>query len=246
MKIVSLVPSITEALFDLGLTENEVAGRTKFCIHPQDKIKNVAIIGGTKNINIEKIKALQPDLILANKEENVKEQVEALMNDFKVTVTNIDTIEDNYYLLKNLGKLFGKEDRAQLFNLKIYDVLDQAKLEAPVKAAYLIWKNPYMTIGSDTFIHRIMSEIGFENIFKDKTRYPQITTEDLADADVIMLSSEPFPFKEKHIEELQVFYPDKKIIIVDGEAFSWYGTHIAKCENYFKELLTEIQQMQQS
>ncbi|MDR4953658.1 helical backbone metal receptor [Chryseobacterium sp. ES2] len=246
MKIVSLVPSITEALFDLGLTENEVVGRTKFCIHPQDKIKNVAIIGGTKNINIEKIKALQPDLILANKEENVKDQVEALMNDFKVTVTNIDTIEDNYYLLKNLGKLFGKEDRAQLFNLKIYDVLNQAKLEAPVKAAYLIWKNPYMTIGSDTFIHRILSEIGFENIFKDKTRYPQIITEDLADADVIMLSSEPFPFKEKHIEELQVFYPDKKIMIVDGEAFSWYGTHIAKCENYFKELLTEIHSMQQS
>ncbi|MDR6370548.1 ABC-type Fe3+-hydroxamate transport system substrate-binding protein [Chryseobacterium bernardetii] len=246
MKIVSLVPSITEALFDLGLTENEVVGRTKFCIHPQDKIKNVAVIGGTKNINIEKIKALQPDLILANKEENVKEQVEALMDDYKVMVTNIDTIEDNYYLLKNLGKLFGKEDRAQLFNLKIYDVLNQAKLETPIKAAYLIWKNPYMTIGSDTFIHRILTEIGFENIFKDKTRYPQITTEDLADADVIMLSSEPFPFKEKHIEELQVFYPDKKIMIVDGEAFSWYGTHIAKCENYFKELLTEIHSMQQS
>ncbi|WP_431608713.1 ABC transporter substrate-binding protein [Chryseobacterium sp. 'Rf worker isolate 10'] len=246
MKIVSLVPSITEALFDLGLTENEVVGRTKFCIHPQDKIKNVAVIGGTKNINIEKIKALQPDLILANKEENVKEQVEALMDDYKVMVTNIDTIEDNYYLLKNLGKLFGKEDRAQLFNLKIYDILNQAKLDAPVKAAYLIWKNPYMTIGSDTFIHRILSEIGFENIFKDKTRYPQITTEDLANADVIMLSSEPFPFKEKHIQELQVFYPDKKIMIVDGEAFSWYGTHIAKCEHYFKELLAEIHSMQQN
>lgn len=246
MKIVSLVPSITEALFDLGLTENEVVGRTKFCIHPQDKIKNVAVIGGTKNINIEKIKALQPDLILANKEENVKEQVEVLMDDYKVMVTNIDTIEDNYYLLKNLGKLFGKEDRAQLFNLKIYDILNQAKLDAPVKAAYLIWKNPYMTIGSDTFIHRVLSEIGFENIFKDKTRYPQITTEDLANADVIMLSSEPFPFKEKHIQELQVFYPDKKIMIVDGEAFSWYGTHIAKCEHYFKELLAEIHSMQQN
>lgn len=246
MKIVSLVPSITEALFDLGLTENQVVGRTKFCIHPQDKIKNVAVIGGTKNINIEKIKALQPDLILANKEENVKEQVEVLMDDYKVMVTNIDTIEDNYYLLKNLGKLFGKEDRAQLFNLKIYDILNQAKLDAPVKAAYLIWKNPYMTIGSDTFIHRVLSEIGFENIFKDKTRYPQITTEDLANADVIMLSSEPFPFKEKHIQELQVFYPDKKIMIVDGEAFSWYGTHIAKCEHYFKELLAEIHSMQQN
>ncbi|WP_374464489.1 ABC transporter substrate-binding protein [Chryseobacterium sp.] len=246
MKIVSLVPSITEALFDLGLTENEVVGRTKFCIHPQEKIKNVSVIGGTKNINIEKIKALQPDLIIANKEENVKDQVEALMDDYKVMVTNIDTIEDNYYLLKNLGKLFGKEEKAQLYNLKIYDILNQAKLDSPVKAAYLIWKNPYMTIGSDTFIHRILSEIGFQNIFRDKTRYPQITTEDLADADVIMLSSEPFPFKEKHIEELKVFYPDKKIMIVDGEAFSWYGTHIAKCEQYFKELLAEIHMMQQS
>ncbi len=246
MKIVSLVPSITEALFDLGLTENEVVGRTKFCIHPQDKIKNVSVIGGTKNINIEKIRTLQPDLIIANKEENVKDQVEALMDDFKVMVTNIDTIEDNYYLLKNLGKLFGKEERAQLFNLKIYDILNQTKLENPVRAAYLIWKNPYMTVGSDTFIHRILSEIGFENIFSNTTRYPQITTEDLADADVIMLSSEPFPFKEKHIEELKLFYPDKKIMIVDGEAFSWYGTHIAKCEQYFKGFLAEIQQMQQS
>lgn len=246
MKIVSLVPSITEALFDLGLTENEVVGRTKFCIHPQDKVKNVPVIGGTKNINIDKIKALQPDLILANKEENIKEQVEALMDDFKVTVTNVETIEDNYYLLKNLGKLLGKEDRAQLFNIKIYDILHQAKLETPVKAAYLIWKNPYMTIGGDTFINRILTEIGFENIFKERTRYPEIKTEDLVDADLIMLSSEPFPFKEKHIEELQAFYPDKKIMIVDGEAFSWYGTHIAKCENYFRELLAKIHLIQQS
>ena len=244
MKIVSLVPSITEALFDLGLTENEVVGRTKFCIHPQHKIKNVAVIGGTKNINIDKIKALQPDLILANKEENVKDQVEALMADCKVMVTHVETIEDNYYLLKNLGKLFGKEERAQAFNLKIYDILNQTKLDTPVKAAYLIWKNPYMTVGKDTFIHRILSEIGFENVFKDKTRYPQIEAEDLAEADVIMLSSEPFPFKEKHIEELRIVYPDKKIMIVDGEAFSWYGTHIAKCENYFKELISEIHSMQ--
>lgn len=243
MKIVSLVPSITEALFDLGLTGHEIVGRTKFCIHPQDKVKDVTIIGGTKNINIDKIKALDPDLILANKEENIKEQVEALMGDFKVIVTNIETIEDNYYLLKNLGKLLKKEERAQLFNLKIYDILNQAKLQTNIKAAYLIWKNPYMTIGSDTFIHRILSEIGFENIFKDKTRYPEIKVEDLADADVIMLSSEPFPFKEKHIEELRAFYPDKKIMIVDGEAFSWYGTHIAKCEDYFKDLLREMHLM---
>jgi len=241
MKVVSLVPSITEALFDLGLTENEVIGRTKFCIHPSEKVKNVTIIGGTKNINIEKIKALQPDLILANKEENVKEQVEALMDDFKVIVTNVENIEDNYYLLKTLGRLFNKEEKAQCFNLKIYDILNEAKINSKAKVAYLIWKNPYMTIGSDTFIHKILGEIGFENIFKDRKRYPVIETEDLAEAEIIMLSSEPFPFKEKHMEELKVFYPDKKIMIVDGEAFSWYGTHIAKCESYFKELIAEVE-----
>lgn len=240
MKVISLVPSITEALFDLGLTENEVIGRTKFCIHPAAKVKNVEIIGGTKNLNIEKIQSLQPNLILANKEENVKEQVEILMKDFKVIVYNTETIEDNYYLVKNLGLLFNKEERAQIFNLKIYEVLNEAKLKSEVKAAYLIWKNPYMTVGSDTFIHHILSEIGFENIFKNQTRYPEIQVEDLAEADVIMLSSEPFPFKEKHIAELKEFYPDKKIIIVDGEAFSWYGTHIAKCEDYFKELIDEF------
>ena len=240
MKVVSLVPSITEALFDLGLTEKEVVGRTKFCIHPAEKVKNVAVIGGTKNINIEKIKALQPDLILANKEENVKEQVEALMDDCKVIVTNVENIEDNYYMLKNLGKIFHQEEKAQLFNLKIYDVLNHAKIKSPLKVAYLIWNNPYMTIGSDTFIHKILGEIGFENIFKDQKRYPVIHTEDLAEAELIMLSSEPFPFKEKHIQELKKFYPDKKIMIVDGEAFSWYGTHIAKCENYFKELISDL------
>ncbi|MBT2620335.1 helical backbone metal receptor [Chryseobacterium sp. ISL-6] len=240
MKVISLVPSITEALFDLGLTENEIIGRTKFCIHPQEKVKNIPIIGGTKNLNIEKIKSLHPDLILANKEENIKEQVEALMEDFKVVVTNVETIEDNYYLLKNLGNIFHKEETAKTYNLKIYEVLNQAKINSKIKAAYLIWKNPYMTIGSDTFIHRILTEIGFENSFKDKTRYPEVTIEDLADTDVIMLSSEPFPFKEKHIAELKEYYPDKKMMIVDGEAFSWYGTHIAKCEDYFKELITEI------
>lgn len=240
MRVISLVPSITEALFDLGLTENEVLGRTKFCIHPENKVRNVEIIGGTKNLNIEKIKSLNPDLILANKEENVKEQIEILIKDFKVNVYNTETIEDNYYLLKNLGLLFHKEEKAQLFNLKIYEVLNQTKINSKTKVAYLIWNNPYMTVGSDTFIHHILTEIGFENVFKNRTRYPEIQTEDLKEADVIMLSSEPFPFKEKHIEELKAVYSDKKIMIVDGEAFSWYGTHIAKCENYFKELISEF------
>ncbi|KQR93273.1 iron ABC transporter [Chryseobacterium sp. Leaf180] len=240
MKIISLVPSITETLFDLGLTENEVIGRTKFCIHPSEKVKKIEIIGGTKNLNIDKIKSLKPDIILANKEENVKDQVESLMQDFRVEVFDTETLKDNYQLVKTLGSLFGKQEAAQIFNEKIKNVLDQFKIKSPIKAAYLIWKNPYMTVGSDTFIHHVLAEIGFENLFKDQTRYPEITADDLADAGVIMLSSEPFPFKEKHIDELRTMFPEKKIMIVDGEAFSWYGTHIAKCEDYFRNLIAEF------
>lgn len=236
MKIISLVPSITESLFDFGLTETEVTGRTKFCIHPENLVKNVSIIGGTKNLNIEKIRALKPDLIIANKEENVKEQVEELQKDFKVWVTNISNIEDNYYLLKNLGNLLGKEETAQKYNLKIYEIFQNLDELPRRKCAYLIWKNPYMTIGSDTFIHEVLHQIGFENIFKNKKRYPEISVEHLKNADYIFLSSEPFPFQQKHIDELQLQLPNSKIILVDGEAFSWYGTHLAKCEAYFKTL----------
>lgn len=237
MRVISLVPSITETLFDLGLTTDEIVGRTKFCIHPKELVDNVEIIGGTKNLNIEKIKSLKPDLIIANKEENVKEQVEELMIDYKVLLTNIETLEDNYYLIKQLGNLFGKEDRAQLFNLKTYEAFDFPKAEKRLKVAYLIWKNPYMTVGGDTFISRILEELGFENFFKNKKRYPEVQLEDLKEADLIFLSSEPFPFKEKHIAEIQNICVNQKIRIVDGEAFSWYGTHLAKCREYYRQLL---------
>lgn len=236
MRIVSLVPSITEALFDLGLNEKEIVGRTKFCIHPQNGVVNVDIIGGTKNVNIEKIKQLKPDLIIANKEENVKEQIEELQKDFKVIVTNISTLEDNYYLLKTLGNLIGKKELAQKFNIKIYEIFQQFSDVAPRKCAYIIWQNPYMTVGSDTFIHAVLEQLGFENIFKNRKRYPEVSVQEMKSADYIFLSSEPFPFQQKHIEELQKDLPNAKIILVDGEAFSWYGTRLAKCEDYFKTL----------
>ena len=238
MRIISLVPSLTESLLDFGIPD--IVGRTKFCIHPKDQVKDIEVIGGTKNIHIEKIRALKPDLILANKEENMKEQVETLMPDFKVWVTNIENIEDNYYFLKNLGNMFNQKEKAQAFNLKIYDIFNQYKLDKRIEVAYLIWKKPYMTIGSDTFIHHLLQQLGFDNIFAEQKRYPVIEMQDLDEAEIIMLSSEPYPFQEKHLEEFRAVYPDKKIIIVDGEAFSWYGTHIAKCETYYKELVTTI------
>ncbi|SDF14674.1 ABC transporter substrate-binding protein [Epilithonimonas hungarica] len=242
MRVISLVPSITETLFDLGLSTDEIVGRTKFCIHPENLVDKVELIGGTKNLNIDKIKSLKPDLIIANKEENIKEQVEELMKDLKVLVTNIETLEDNYYLIKQLGHIFGKEEKAQFFNLRTYEAFDIPKPEKRLKVAYLIWKNPYMTIGGDTFISRILEELGFENLFKNQKRYPEVQLEDLKEADLIFLSSEPFPFKEKHIEEFKEVCLNQKIMIVDGEAFSWYGTHLAKCGEYYRELLTEIKQ----
>jgi len=236
MKIISLVPSITETLFDLGLTDEEIIGRTKFCIHPENSVKNVTVIGGTKNVNIEKIKSLKPDLIIANKEENVREDVEELQKYFKVLVTDVSNLEDNKYLLEVLGKLLNKEETAEKYNSKIEEIFKDLQSSNKKTCEYLIWKNPYMTIGGDTFIHEILDKTGFENIFKDRKRYPEIYVDEMKTADFIFLSSEPFPFQQKHIDELQNELPDSKIILVDGEAFSWYGTHLAKCADYFKDL----------
>ncbi|WP_226064159.1 helical backbone metal receptor [Kaistella polysaccharea] len=236
MKIISLVPSITETLFDFGLTSQEIIGRTKFCIHPADLVKNVDIIGGTKNLNLEKIRNLNPDLIIANKEENEKIQVEELMKDFQVWVTDVQTVEDNARFISDLGILLKKEDLALLFNQKINDVFDNIEISNSKKVAYLIWKKPYMTIGSDTFIHEVLMKLGFRNIFQNQKRYPEIELAELNDADFIFLSTEPYPFQQKNIDEFQLEFPKKKIILVDGEAFSWFGTHLMKVGDYLKNL----------
>lgn len=236
MRIVSLVPSITESLFDFGLTEIEVVGRTKFCIHPKTLITNVPVIGGTKNLNLDKIKALKPDLIIANKEENEKLQIEELGKYFEIWLTNIENLQDNQNFLTELGTLLNKQGLALNFNEKINVIFDSSKELAPKKVAYLIWKNPYMTVGSDTFIHEIIEKIGFTNLFKDSKRYPEISVNQMKEAEYVFLSSEPFPFQQKHIDELQKELPDSKIILVDGEAFSWYGTHLSRFGDYFKTL----------
>ena len=236
MRIVSLVPSITESLFDFGLTEMEVVGRTKFCIHPKTLITNVPVIGGTKNLNLDKIKALKPDLIIANKEENEKLQIEELGKYFEIWLTDIENLQDNQNFLTELGTLLNKQGLALNFNEKINVIFDSSKELAPKKVAYLIWKNPYMTVGSDTFIHEIIEKLGFTNLFEDSKRYPEISVNQMKEAEYVFLSSEPFPFQQKHIDELQKELPDSKIILVDGEAFSWYGTHLSRCGDYFKTL----------
>ena len=238
MRIISLVPSLTEALFDFGLNTSEVVGRTKFCIHPEDLVKQIPIIGGTKNLNLEKIKALQPDLIIANKEENDKNQIEELTKSFNVWITDITNLEDNDQFLKRLGEILQKTDVAENYAATIERSF--SPVTRRLKTAYLIWQNPYMTIGNDTFIHDVMARKGLDNIFGHLTRYPEIHEDDLKNAELILLSTEPFPFKESHVQELQQKFPDKKVLLADGEAFSWYGTHLSRRKDYFKDFQRQI------
>lgn len=236
-RIICLVPSITELLYDLGLFEN-IVGRTKFCIHPKEPLKTVAKIGGTKNVNFDRVVALQPDLIIANKEENQKEQVELLSQHFPVWISDISTFADAMEMINHLGIILEKQTEATAIVNQSITLLQKIKPQKKQRAAYLIWQKPYMTIGRDTFIHDMLNHCGFENVFGDETRYPTFTLAELKERqpDQILLSSEPFPFKQKHINELQLVFPNSTVQLADGEAFSWYGTRFLKTFPYLKEI----------
>ncbi len=240
-RIISVVPSQTELLFDLGL-EREVLGITKFCIHPKEICQTKTIIGGTKNLNIEKIISLQPDLIIANKEENVKEQIELLSEKFPVWLTDVNNYNDALLMIADIGMLTHTSEKANSIAKSIKEELSAPIFNKKRKAIYLIWKSPFMTIGGDTFIDSMMHKAGFENTFHHLTRYPEIELESIANSDCefVLLSSEPYPFNQKHVDELKIALPNKNIIIVDGEMFSWYGSRMLKSATYFKELFTSL------
>lgn len=237
-RIISLVPSQTELLFDLGLDE-EVVGITKFCIHPAEWFYSKARVGGTKKINLSAIHQLEPDLIIANKEENVKEQVEELANSYPVWVSDVNDLEDAYQMIEQVGLMTNTNDKAQsLITLIKSNFAQLPKKNTKPRTAYLIWNDPYMTIGGDTFINSMLDLAGYENIFANKTRYPEVRVDDLQkeNLEFLLLSSEPFPFKQKHIDQLQPHLPGTKILLVDGEMFSWYGSRLQYAPRYFLEL----------
>jgi ABC-type Fe3+-hydroxamate transport system substrate-binding protein len=242
-KIISLVPSQTELLYDLGL-DPEVAGITKFCIHPQEWFRTKKRIGGTKNIHLQEIAALQPDLILANKEENVKTQVDALAEHFPVYVSDVGNYEEALKMIADIGSLTHTQEEAADLVIKIRAEFDQLSVQnyPPLRTAYLIWKDPYMTVGADTFIHNMMEKAGLVNMYADEDRYPSVTLQALSERkpELVLLSSEPYPFKQKHIDELKAFLPGSKIILADGEMFSWYGSRMLKAATYFQKLRDEI------
>lgn len=245
-RIISLVPSQTELLFDLGLKDS-IIGITKFCIHPKDTIKGKQIVGGTKNIKLDKVLALQPDIILCNKEENTKEIVNTCREICPVHVSDIFNIEDTKKLIEDYGKLFNKSkessDIIQKIDFKLNDFIYYIKQKPVLKIAYFIWRNPWMVVASNTFINHLLELNNFENIYSSKNRYPEIDIKNLSkekSLEVILLSSEPYPFKDKHINELENLTHNIKIVLVDGELFSWYGTRLLKSFDYFKKLRKRI------
>jgi len=242
-RIVSIVPSQSELLWHLGL-EKELVGITKFCIHPHQMATSVALVGGTKKLNIQKIRELQPDIIIANKEENEQSQIEELAREFPVWISDIHNLDESLQMIEMLGELFNKKEKALELTTNIKSTFQQLTIPiaigAPnVKVAYFIWNEPMMVAGKNTFIDDMLKRCNFENVFLHKdSRYPEVSIEELqkANPELILLSSEPFPFKEKHVNEFQKHLPNAKTMIVDGELFSWYGSRLQHSANYFLEL----------
>jgi ABC-type Fe3+-hydroxamate transport system substrate-binding protein len=243
-RIVSLVPSITETLYDLGLGA-EVVGITKFCIHPPEWFRTKKRVGGTKNVKLEVVRALQPDLVIANKEENVEAQVRELATFSQVWLTDIATLSNAMTMIESCGHLTGTEVRANAINEEIANgFFTMPKLIRPLKVAYFIWRNPFMAAGGGTFIHDLLTRIGLENVFASRPRYPQFKLEDLTELkpDLVLLSSEPYPFKEQHFREISDVLPCARVLFADGELFSWYGSRLQFAPAYFSQCIMEWNQ----
>lgn len=240
LRIVSLVPSQTELLIDLGLRE-QLVGVTKFCVHPAYARHGATVIGGTKNFNFDQIKSVRPDLIIGNKEENYQEGILRLQQLYPVWMSDIGNLAEALLMINQVGKITGKFHLAEPLAAEIGHAFAALPVpELAVSAAYFIWREPYMATGGGTFINDMLARAGFRNVFAHLGRYPALTPAQLRTAapERILLSSEPYPFQEKHLTEFQEICPDAKIQLVDGELFSWYGSRLRLAPAYFESLVS--------
>ena len=247
-RIVSLVPSQTELLVDLG-AEADIVGVTKFCVHPPELKRTKTVVGGTKDFKIDVVLALKPDLVVANKEENPRPAMERLAESLPTYVSDVSDPDSSAAMIRDLGALLGRDLAADAWCAWMDDArsrLRQAVEAYPGRRAlYLMWKGPYMAAGVDTFISAMMGELNLENALRDRaknTRYPALSVEDIRTLhpDVVLLSSEPFPFGENHRRELAEELPGTPLVLVDGEPFSWYGTRWIKSLDSLKDLAVRI------
>ena len=240
-RIVSLVPSQTELLFDLGLND-EIVGITKFCTDPEDKVNSVKKVGGTKKFNFDVIAELNPDLIIGNKEENYEAGINQLKQHYPVWMSDIVTLDDALQMIQQVGVLADCEaaanDMAERIRNSTSDLSATDKADNNKTAAYFIWQKPYMVAGGDTFINEMMKLCGVQNIFTDQGRYPEIPLEEIQKLkpEVVMLSTEPYPFKQLHVKELQKLLPESHVLLVDAMYFSWYGSRLLGTGEYLRSL----------
>lgn len=237
LRIISLVPSQTELLYYLGL-EKEVVGITKFCIHPDEWYRIKDRVGGTKSLDIEKIRQLKPDLIIGSKEENEQSDIKALMEIAPVWMSDIFNLDDAIQMIHSVGQISNKAVESNELVKRIqeqFELLNSLKEDKTV--LYFIWQEPMMLAGKNTFIDSMLLQCGLTNLAGNE-RYPEATGKE--NPDFIFLSSEPFPFGEKHISEFQQLYPKSKVVLVDGEFFSWYGSKLKDAPNYFNQILTQL------
>jgi ABC-type Fe3+-hydroxamate transport system substrate-binding protein len=246
VRIVSLVPSQTELLHYLGL-DQETVGITRFCIHPENWYRSKPRIGGTKSIDLDQVRRLQPDLILGNKEENTQQDIEALREEFPVWLSDVNSVGDAVDMIRSVGALTGKSPEAEQLATEITDAYSTwtsaSVAGVPLRIAYLIWEKPYMAAASGTFIHAMIQSCGWINCFGHLDRYPETTLEALSacEPDVILLSSEPYPFGEKQREMIERYFQGRSTVkLVDGEFFSWYGPRMVAAFSYFRSISQEL------
>ena len=235
-RIISLVPSQTELLSDLGVGER-VVGVTKFCVHPKSWHNNKTKIGGTKNFNFEAIDALHPDLILGNKEENYEAGIRQLSTRYPVWMSDITGWDSAMKMIVAVGEMVGAQEEARGLVNDIEHRFENAKVFSPARTLYLIWKTPWMAAGRNTFIDTLLTRIGLKNTLNAE-RYPELSPDEIRSLapEIVLLPSEPFPFQQKHADELRDLLPTAKIILVDGEMFSWYGSRLLRAPAYFSSL----------
>jgi iron complex transport system substrate-binding protein len=242
-RIVSLCPSLTETLLDLGLA-GRVVGRTKYCIHPADRVGDIADVGGTKQVDLDRLRSLEPDLVIAEKEENTREQIDTIAREVPVFVVDVNDLAEALRAVRDLGELTSRRGEAMTLMDRIRVALDGVHPALPaVKVAYLIWRNPYMAAARHTYIDALLRRCGLVNVCAQLDgRYPEVTLERLGELGprFVLLASEPFPFADGHRAEIEQALPAMKAVGVNGELFSWYGSRLLRAAPYFNEVLRRL------
>lgn len=237
-RIISLVPSITELICYLKSANQKLLGRTKFCVHPKEQLNDVTDIGGTKNLHFDRIRELNSDLIIGNKEENTPKDIYTLKREFPVWMSDVNTVDASFQLIEDIGELLFSNEKAFGLVQSLKAQKKSWKVFNGQSVLYLIWKKPYMGVGSNAFIHDILLQCGLNNCLEREVRYPELTENQIIklNPDFIFLSSEPFPFKEKDAHYFQNLMPNSKVIIANGELFSWYGSRLLQLKSYLDTL----------